>query len=433
MQLAKSFNQSNVRSRRLIFMFLTALILIGLVGMQRLLFEYSLSISGSNATERDLAYWQENASQRTKDRQAQTLLGFAYLQEARVTGEVENYALAEESFDAALALDEQFQSGQGYGARSLDALIGLGILTMARHDFEGALLIGEQAHTINPYRAQVYGILVDANVELGHYDQALKLAQEMVDLRPDLASYSRIAYLRELHGDSAGAIRAMEAAVSSGVPGTEQMAWTQFQLGSLYWERGDLDNAEAIYREALHFRPGYTRAQEGIAQVKAARGDTAAAIAIMQSLLQEQELPEFAIFLGELYGAAGDTAAAKEQYDLARALFDRNMAAGMNETREMAQLEADHGDAQRAVTLARMAFENQPTVLVADTLAWSLYKNGQIGEAWEYSQEAMRLGSADAHIYLHAALIAQALGDEAAAADLHTAALEINPIAKLPQ
>ncbi len=48
---------------------------------------------------------------------------------------------------------------------------------------------------------------MDANVELGNYDEAVKLADKMVEIRPDLRSYSRVSYLREIHGDVDGADR----------------------------------------------------------------------------------------------------------------------------------------------------------------------------------------------------------------------------------
>ena len=44
-------------------------------------------------------------------------------------------------------------------------------------------------------------MVVDANNELGRYPQALKATQQMVNLRPNLASLSRVSYERELHGD----------------------------------------------------------------------------------------------------------------------------------------------------------------------------------------------------------------------------------------
>ena len=100
------------------------------------------------------------------------------------------YGQAEMAFNEALKRDSQ----------NVDALVGQGILALARHDFEGALRWAEQARALNPDRAQILGVIVDAQVELGRYEEAMASAQAMDSLRPGLTSYSRISYLRELHG-----------------------------------------------------------------------------------------------------------------------------------------------------------------------------------------------------------------------------------------
>ena len=51
------------------------------------------------------------------------------------------------------------------------------------------------------------------------------MADKMVSIRPDLRSYSRISYLREIHGDMPGAIEAMKMAIQAGYPGYEDRAW----------------------------------------------------------------------------------------------------------------------------------------------------------------------------------------------------------------
>ena len=70
--------------------------------------------------------------------------------------------------------------------------------------------------SVNPYNAYVYGLLVDGNVEMGNYDTAVSYADKMVSVRPDLTSYSRVSYLREIFGDYAGSIKAMQMAVEAG-------------------------------------------------------------------------------------------------------------------------------------------------------------------------------------------------------------------------
>ena len=125
---------------------------------------------------------------------AATMLGQAYLQKARETGDPGYYPKAEALFQQALASEGD----------DVDAIVGLGTLALARHQFAVALDWGEQARALAPYHAAAYGVIGDAQVELGRYDEAIETVQAMVDLRPDLSSYSRVSYLRELMGDREG-------------------------------------------------------------------------------------------------------------------------------------------------------------------------------------------------------------------------------------
>src|SRR5215204_457665 len=161
---------------------------------------------------------------------AATMLGQAYLQKARETGDPGYYPKAEALFQQALASDGD----------DVDAIVGLGTLALARHQFSGALDWGEQARALAPYHAAAYGVIGDAQVELGRYDEAIETVQAMIDLRPDLSSYSRVSYLRELMGDREGALVAMKQAATAGSAYVENVAWARVQLGNLRFDGGDL-------------------------------------------------------------------------------------------------------------------------------------------------------------------------------------------------
>lgn len=346
------------------------------------------------------------------------LLGMLFLQRARETGDAALYAQAQTAFDAALKRD----------ANHVDALVGQGMLANSRHDFAAAFAWAAQARALNPLRADILGVEVDALVEQGRYPEAVDALQAMVDLRPDLHSYSRVSYLRELYGDRDGAIQAMRSAMHAGAPGSEPWLWSAVHLGNLYFNRGDLDAADAIYRQALALNPDYPFAQAGAARVTAARGDTDAAIKIYASIVARLPLPEFAIALGELYEATRDMAQANTQYDLVRTIQQLNAAAGMNVDLEMALFNADHGDdPAAALAQARAAYAARPTIYGADTLAWALYRAGNYAEAWKFSTEARRLGTQDALLAYHAGMIALALDDYAQARHLLETALAQNP------
>jgi tetratricopeptide (TPR) repeat protein len=167
-------------------------------------------------------------------------LGLAYVQEARVTADPSYYPKAEAVLAASLRTHPDDNAG---------AYVGLAALAAARHDFTGALRNGERARRLDPYGGAVYGVIGDALVELGRYAAAGSAFQKMVDIAPGLSSYARISYVRELHGDVAGAVLAMRAARR--VAGTARdTSWAAYQLGELAWNAGDLAGAADRYREA---------------------------------------------------------------------------------------------------------------------------------------------------------------------------------------
>jgi len=275
---------------------------------------------------------------------------------------------------------------------------------------------------------RVYGMIADAQTELGMYDEAVATLQTMIDMRPDLSSFSRISYARELHGDMDGAVEMMQAAVQAGGPATENSAWVRVQLGNLFFNKGDLAAAERQYNGTLEILPDYVYAQAGLAHVRAAQGKNDEAISLYQQAIARMPLPEFVIGLGELYQASGKPADAAKQYDLVRAMQQLFKSNGVDTDLELALSDADHGaDAGATVALARAAYARRPSIKAADTLAWALFKAGNLPEARRYADEALRLKTQDASMLFHAGMIAQAQGDTAAARERLDAALALNP------
>ncbi len=155
-------------------------------------------------------------------------LGLAYVAQARVTADPSWYPKAEGVLRRSLRLHPD---------ENVDGALGIGALDLARHDFATALREGRRASELDPYSADAYGVIGDALLELGRYDRAFEAFQTMVDTRPDLASYARVAYARELVGDISGAERAMRMALdAAGTP--SDAAWTAYQLGELAFGSG---------------------------------------------------------------------------------------------------------------------------------------------------------------------------------------------------
>src|SRR6185436_8363724 len=192
------------------------------------------------------------------NKKAKINLALAYIQESRVTGD-HNYYDA-----AAMELIDDLLNGD---PDDYQALCAKATIQLSQHHFADALETGKKVTKLNPYGSYGFGIITDANVELGKYDEAIKYADKMVSLRPDIRSYSRVSYLREIFGDLNGAIDAMKMAVDAGVPGAEQTEWARVYTGHLYEVTGKFDSAKIQYQSALMHRPRYAFAYAGLGRI----------------------------------------------------------------------------------------------------------------------------------------------------------------------
>lgn len=376
------------------------------------------AVRETTGTDRVISQLQERLRRRGPEPRALASLGLAYLQKARETGDPSYYPRAEAAFEQAYALAPD----------DADTLLGRGAVAMGRHQFEEALLWAEAAIAANEYKAAAYGLRGQALIELGRYAEAVESVQRMVDLRPDLASYGMVAYVRELHGDVAGAIEAMQQAVRLGVPGQENTEWSRVQLGHLYFHSGRLDEAAAAYQAALDAYPGYAYALAGLARVTAARGEYARAATLYQQALDRAPLLDAAVQLAELHEVAGPPAEAARAHGLVRVFAQLYAANGVDTDADLLLYQIDYGDdLARTLERAREAFARRPTIRAADALAWALYRAGDCAQAEPHAREALRLGTRDALLLFHAGQIAACTGDHPRATALLTDALTVNP------
>ncbi len=378
-----------------------------------------LSGSYSNGSTDDLiAGLQQRLRENPKDFSSHIDLANAYLQKVRETGDPSLYTKAEDLLDRAEKIDP----------RNAELSATRGVLALGRHDFPRALEYGERAVELNPGSAGYYGIVGDAQIELGSYDEAISSYQNMVDRRPDFASYSRVAHARELYGDPEGAIRAMRDAIEAGSPVGENAAWAYVQLGNLRFTTGRLDEAAEDYDRSLKAFADYPPAMAGQARVAAARGELERAADLYRRAFDRMPLPEHAIALGDVYAEMGNRKEAEQQYGLVRALDRLFRANGVNTDLEIARFYADHDiELRTSLEKARSAYEARPSIHAADVLAWTLYKTGDHKEAQRYSSEALRLGTRDPLMLFHAGMIAKKLGQEERAGEYLRQAVDLNP------
>ena len=353
---------------------------------------------------------------------AYAVLSAAYIKSARETGDFALNARAEAAARRALELDPS-----NLAAQKLDAS-----LHLTFHRFAEALEAGKKLQRDNPRDPFVYGVLTDANIELGNYREAVEAGQTMVDLRPNMESYARVALLRSLYGESAGAIEAMSLAARVADPqDREAQSWCLAHLGEEYFKIGKFADAEKQYDAALQILPNYHLALAGKAKARAAQGDLDAAIKFYAEAQNRVPLVETVIALGDLYAKKGEAEKAKAQYDLAEIMEQKF---GGEDKRRLALLWADRDTRlDEALTIAAQEKANRRDIYTADVYAWARYKKGKFSEAQAAIDEAMKLKTKDARIFYHAGMIAKALGNAKEAKRYLNLAIETNPAFDLLQ
>ena len=133
------------------------------------------------------------------------------------------------------------------------------------------------------------------------------------------------------------------------------LAMLEFQRGQLWMEHDDLRRARAWCDAAVRRLPAYVPAQGHLAELDAALGETAAAIARLRPLALASDDPDYATQLARILGNAGQTEEAQTWRGKAEARYDELLARHHDAF-------ADHaaefwltigGDPERALWLAR--------------------------------------------------------------------------------
>jgi len=325
---------------------------------------------------------------------ASVLLSDALLRQARATNDGRPANRASDVLQAVL----KEQPGQ------YDALRMLGAIDLSQHRFRNALEIGRRARDLRPEDAWNYGVIGDALIELGEYDEAFEAFDTMMAKRPSAAAYARVAYARELRGNVEEALDTMQMAAEATPPqDPEARAWYAAQLGELYLRIGRLNAADREYRRAAFYFPSYPHAMVGQGKVKATRGDRDGALAIYLEQLKHTPTLDLAARIGDLYAKGGNAVESERYYQLAEDLAGPGSA---QTEAHLALFLADHDrKLPEAVKIAEAVAAVRHDIFTEDALAWAYFKVGRLDEAFAASQRALRTGTRDERILSRAARI----------------------------
>jgi tetratricopeptide (TPR) repeat protein len=374
----------------------------------------------SVAREQRIAFFEARAAADPIDFLSLNNLAAEYLQRARETGDVADYARAEQAATRSLELIP----GDNYAGLTL-----LASVRLVQHDFAAVEALANQAMPLKPLGPTAYGLLGDAQIGLGRYGEAFENYDKMRALDAGLPALSRLANHAFITGDRFDSIDLWKQAVaqSQGLP-VENQAWAHVQLGVTYFAYGDYTTAAKEHQLALDLFPDYVHALAGLAQTRAAQERYDESIDLYTRAVARLPQPQYVAALGDVLTAAGRDAEAEQPYALVEAIASLYEANSINTDLQIALFYADHDrNLNDALAMAEAAYEAGPGVYAADALAWALYKNGRYDEAAAKSDIALAEGTPEASFLFHAALIHLALGDEAAARNHLSQAVELNP------
>ena len=313
-----------------------------------------------------------------------------FMHEARVTGEHGHYYPgAIEVLDKALNIEKEVSDER------FNALLYKSSVMLSQHEFETARELALEALKINTYNAQLYGTLVDAFVELGDYDTAIKMADKMSSIRPDIRSYSRISYLREIHGDMDGAIEAMKLAAESGYPGLEQTAWARLTLGELYVKTNQIEKAKATFKQTLAERPNYPFAIAALGKLELDQKNYVEA----EKLLDQAAgiIPEFGFFvdLAQLYKETNRQDEFEKTGKEILVMLQDDVDSGHNMNLEYADLyNSLFDDKEKSIQYAKKEYDKRPkNVDVNKMLAKAYIGNENYEKAKFHLDIAMKLNN----------------------------------------
>lgn len=368
---------------------------------------------------------QEAVRNNPADKKSITALANYMIMEARASGNYSYYdAAAMKYVNDVLAIEPG-----NFEALCLKALVQL-----SQHHFSDGLATAESIRKNNPYSAFVYGILVDANVELGNYDSAVAAAEKMMEIRPDLRSYARTSYLREIYGDYPGAVEAMQAAIEAGNPGDESTEWSRAQLGQLYENMGDTKNASMQYTLAANNRPGYPYPLAGLARIATANKEYDKALSFylqadsaVNGLLFKEDIADIYRLMGNTRKATNISSEmlAEMEAQAKASLHDETI--GHYSDKEMAEGYIKNGEYDKALAHALAEYNRRPgNIDVNETVAWVYYHKGDYNKALPYLSAALKTQSRNPRLLCRAGLIYLQQADKTAAKKYLEAGLQNN-------
>jgi len=329
-------------------------------------------------------------------------LGWAFVTKARVSSDPGFYKLAELCAQSVSDPDDS------------DALLLRGHIADSLHNFADAEIIGRKLTNASHARWESHALLGDALMEQGRLDDAIVAYQQMIDIRPCLQTYARVAHVRWLRGDLEGAIEMTQLAVKASTPrDPEPAAWAYTRLGLYQLQAGNIQEAAWSAKRALEFLADYPAALILQARVFAYEGNNGEALPVLKRAVAAAPLPENQWFLADVARSLGDEElAAKAEATI------KSRGKGEDLRSFALFLATRNQNPAEALAAARQELGNRSDIFTHDAIAWSALAAGDLPTAKTNIEQALAEKTNDARLFYHAGKIAVATADRAIANEM---------------
>ncbi len=398
--------------------------------MRRFIFVAAITlvsiVHAAGEPDRAIPFFEDRVRSDPDDFIAWNQLADRYHRELRRTGDDRFIALEQRAAEASLKAIPAEQNVGGLAA--------LAQAQLTAHRFAEAHATAQRLREIQQGKARPLELFADAAIELGDYDEARKVCEELAKLDgANLSAEPRLAKLEIVagHADRARAHFEKGLALTDALTPAQPdlVAWFHLQLGELAFKNGDWENAEKHYSSADEAWPGGFSVADHVAELRAAQGHAEEAIALYEKLAAHMPRPEFFQALGDLNALANQPDKAAVWHTRAEEAYLRSVGEGaVHFFHHLAGFYADSKeDPEKAVEWARKDLALRHSIYVHDALAWALYKNGDVAEAAAECAKALVTGARDPHLLYHAGMIRTAAGDTAGGKAALQQAAAVNP------
>ena len=270
-------------------------------------------------------------------------------------------------------------------------------------------------------------VLFDVAMELGRYDEAEKLLDELKndsDYNYLIRSAKWNDYIGRLDNTIIAMEKAMKLAESSGNTGWK--LWSYSNIADYYGHDGQVEKSYDHYLKTLELDPRNTYALKGISWVAFSKdGQADKALEIINKLQERHPSPDYLLSKAELIEFMGKEKESKALKNEFVAQVDRPEYGEMYNAYLIEELASGSPEEKsKSLEIARKEIENRATPETYDLLGLALLENEQIEEALENHKANVIGKTYEPVAQLHTAMIYRANGMNAEAEELKKELLE---------